>query len=110
MMRRKIRYILTESAKPILEGDRSQFEYQLYRAMLHAIGELNYHKTNPKIIKFVDERSFILRCSLEGYKEALLALAIIKKLEDKETAFYTLKSSGTIKALLKAPHTAKANV
>ena len=107
MMRRKIRYILTESAKPVLETDRSQFEQQLYRAMLHSIGELNYHKTNPKIIRFMDEKRFILRCSLEGYKAALLALAIIKRLDDKETAFYTLKSSGTIKALLKVPEGAK---
>jgi RNase P/RNase MRP subunit POP5 len=108
MMRRKIRYILTESAKPIPEGDRSQFEHQLYRAMLHAIGELSYHKTNPKIIKFIDDKRFILRCSLEGYKAALLALAIIKKLDEKEAAFYTLKSSGTIKALLKAPNEGRA--
>jgi RNase P/RNase MRP subunit POP5 len=101
MMRRKIRYILTESVKPVPESDRSQFEQQLYRAMLHSIGELGYHRTNPKIMKFIDNKTFILRCSLDGYRNALLALSIIKKLDEKETAFYTLKSSGTIKALLK---------
>ncbi len=103
MMRRKIRYILTESAKPVTESDRPQFEQQLYRAMLHSIGELSYHRTNPKIMKFIDDKRFILRCSLDGYTNALLALSIIKKLDVKEAAFYTLKSSGTIKALLKEP-------
>lgn len=107
MMRRKIRYVLVESATPIPDGNRSQFEYQLYRALLRAIGELSYHKANPKIIRFLGDNMLVLRCNLEGYRSTLLALSFIKKLEEKEAAFYTLKSSGTIKALLKAPHDGK---
>jgi RNase P/RNase MRP subunit POP5 len=101
MMRRKIRYVLVESTAPIPEASRSQFEYQLYRALLRAIGEISYHKANPKIIKFLEGNTFVLRCNLEGYRSTLLALSFVKKLEEKEASFYTLKSSGTIKALLK---------
>jgi len=103
MMRRKIRYVLVESVAPIPEADRPQFEYQLYRALLRAIGEISYHKSNPKIIKFIGANTLVLRCNLEGYRSTLLALSFIKKLDEKEAAFYTLKSSGTIKALLKEP-------
>jgi RNase P/RNase MRP subunit POP5 len=99
MMRRKTRYILVESATPIAEGGRARFEPLLYRSMLQSIGDLDYHRSNPKIAKFLDERRFILRCSLEGYRKALLALAMIKRIDERETAFYTLKSSGTIRAL-----------
>lgn len=99
MMRRKSRYILAESAILIAESDRAQFEPQLYSALLDSIGELSYHKTNPKIIEFLDEKRFILRCNLEGYRNALLALSLIKRIDNREIAFYTLKASGTIKAL-----------
>jgi RNase P/RNase MRP subunit POP5 len=49
----------------------------------------------------VDESRFVIKSSLEGTGKLILAFALIKKVGETETAFYTLKSSGTIKALLK---------
>jgi RNase P/RNase MRP subunit POP5 len=107
MMKLKSRYILVESAAPIGAGERKDFEPLLCRALLHQIGELNYHKANPKVAGFVDERKFVLKCNLDGYRSTILALSMVKRLENRETAFYTLSSSGTLKALLKTPHGGK---
>jgi len=103
MMRPKSRYILVESSVQIEAANAQQFERQLYEALLRSIGELSYHEANPRIMKFLNERQFILKCGLQGYKSTILALSMIKRLEGAEIAFYTIKSSGTIRALLKAP-------
>ena len=101
MMRLKSRYILVESAVPITAGERKDFEPLLCRALLHQIGEIGYHRTNPKVAGFIDERRFVLKCNLDGYRNAILALSMVKRLDSRETAFYTLNSSGTLKALSK---------
>jgi RNase P/RNase MRP subunit POP5 len=102
-MKIKRRYLLVECATPIEERGRAGFESMLFGALLAQVGAMHYHSVNPKIAGFVNERRFVIRTSLEGYKELALALAMIKRLGGVETAFYTLKSSGTIKALLKEP-------
>ena len=107
MMRPKSRYLLVESSLPVDGALVQQFEHQLYTALLRAIGELCYHEANPKIMKFLNERQLILKCSLLGYKNTILALSMIKRLDSMDIAFYTLKSSGTIKALLKMPSDGK---
>ncbi len=100
-MKVKRRYLLVECATPVVEKERALFERKLSSALLAQIGAMHYPGVNPKITGFVNERRFVMRASLEGHKELALALAMIKKLDSTETAFYTLKSSGTIKALLK---------
>jgi RNase P/RNase MRP subunit POP5 len=100
-MKIKRRYLLVESATTIENKGRVLFERALYGALFVQIGAIHYHSTNPKIVGFVNDKRFVVRASLEGHKEVALALAMIKKLDGTETAFYTLKSSGTIKALLK---------
>jgi len=101
MMREKRRYILVESANEIDENSRKDFEFYFYSALLHSIGEINYFKANPKIIKYVDRKGFVLKCNLVMYKETLNALTFIKQLNKKDTAFYTINASGTVKALAK---------
>lgn len=100
-MRDKRRYLLVESAIEFSESSRRDLEQELYRELLHNIGEVNYFKANPKIIKYIDNKRFILKCSLEKYRETTLALTFIKRLNGKEAGFYTLNASGTIKALMK---------
>jgi RNase P/RNase MRP subunit POP5 len=100
-MKTKRRYLLVECATAIEERGRAQFERGLFKALLEQMGVLHYQSANPKMVGFVDAHRFVLRASLEGHKEMALALAMIKNLEGAETAFYTLKSSGTIKALMK---------
>jgi RNase P/RNase MRP subunit POP5 len=100
-VRVKRRYLLVECATPVVEGGRTRFESVLCSAVLAQVGALRYPAVNPKIAGFVDEHRFVMRASLEGHRELVLALTMIKRLDGAETAFYTLKSSGTIRALLK---------
>ncbi len=99
MMREKRRYLLVESTLEIVETARRDFELELYRELLHSIGELSYFKANPKIIKYIDRNRFVLKCNLVRYKETILALTFIKRIAGRDVGFYTLNSSGTIKAL-----------
>lgn len=101
MMREKRRYLLVESTIEISENSRREFELALYNSLLHNIGEIGYFRANPKIMKYLGGRQFILKCNLVKYKETLNALTFIKSLNGKETGLYTLNASGTILALTK---------
>lgn len=101
MMRDKRRYILVESTTEIIESSKRDFENSFYRELLHNLGEINYFRANPKIVKFVGNKRFILKCSLAQYKETINAMTFIKHLNSKEIGFYTLNASGTISALTK---------
>lgn len=98
MMRDKKRYVLVEASVKISEDERS-FSNSLYKELIRCIGEINYHKVNPRVMKLVGEKRFIIRSSLEGTGQLVLAFALIKKINNTEMSFYTLKSSGTIKAV-----------
>ncbi len=99
-MRDKHRYLLVEMSNETQLNDR-EFYALLSRELIRCIGEMHFHKVNPWFMKFVGKRSFILKSSLDGVNSLTLALALIKRLNTEPMAFYTLKSSGTIKALLK---------
>ncbi|MCW6160816.1 MAG: hypothetical protein LVQ97_01365 [Candidatus Micrarchaeales archaeon] len=98
-MRIKRRYVMVESALPI--GDREEFKRQFYRELLLVVGELGYHRVNPRIMRFIDDRRFVMKADLEGVSDAIRATALINRIGGQATAFYTLGSSGTIKALTK---------
>jgi len=101
MMREKRRYLLVETSMDIPEAARKEFELELFRELLHQIGETSYFRANPKIMKFIDGNRFVLKCNLVKYKETVLALTFIKRLSGKEVCFYTLNASGTILAIEK---------
>ncbi len=100
MMRDKKRYLLVETTAKI-NGDPKEFGNTLYREIIRCIGESSYHIVNPKLVKMVGENRFVIKSSLEGTGQLILAFALMKRIGETETAFYTLKSSGTIKALTK---------
>ena len=99
MMREKHRYVLVESGAGVPESERESFVFGLRNALLHCIGESNYHRANPKIVDFVGPNRFIMRSSLWGYGPLIAALTLIKKVNNSDSYFYTLKSSGTLRAL-----------
>ncbi len=101
MMRTKRRYIAVKVANLPTDGFE-HLEDGLYRALAEELGAMVYHKANPKIIRF-GKHSFILRVGLEKYKDTIAALALIKRINDTDLAFYTIGSSGTIKALTSNP-------
>lgn len=101
MMREKRRYILVECSREIGQAEQKGFETSLQNAMIQQLGEAEYYLSNPKIVKFIGERSFILVVFLQKYEESITALALIKNIGSAQIGLYTTKSSGTIKALLK---------
>ncbi|MCL4389520.1 MAG: Rpp14/Pop5 family protein [Candidatus Marsarchaeota archaeon] len=100
MIRQKHRYILVESSQKIAEGNLDAFSAALYEALLDYVGGLQYHKVNPKVVKLADDRHFIIKSNLSGCGSLIAALALIKNVSNEATYFYTLKTSGTIRALL----------
>ncbi|MEM3227724.1 MAG: Rpp14/Pop5 family protein [Candidatus Micrarchaeaceae archaeon] len=100
-MKEKQRYILIKAWRPILESKRRDFERDFYTAMMAVLGELSYSSAHPKVIKFLDSSHFIVKCTLAGRNSVVVATALIKMVGGETTCFYTLKSSGTLKALQK---------
>jgi len=98
MMRDKKRYILVETTARI-NWEPKEFGTALYREIIRCIGESSYHKVNPRLIKLVGDNRFIIKSDLAGTGQLILAFALMKRIGETETAFYTLKSSGTIRAL-----------
>jgi RNase P/RNase MRP subunit POP5 len=101
MIRDKRRYLTIVSSRPILDSDRGPFEAQFYSALMAQLGESEYFKANPKIMKFSGRDRFVLRVSLDRYEQSIVAVTFVKSMGGKPIGFYTTKSSGTIKALQK---------
>lgn len=101
MKNEKRRYILVESAVEIPDASASEFETELLKEIMKTVGETHYFRANPKMMGFIDNKTFVLRCNLSRYRDMIVALTFIKRVSGKEIGLYTLKSSGTIKALTK---------
>ena len=100
MIRDKKRYIMIEASSELNMG-KEELDRALKQAVLSLVGQLGYYDISPKLISLADSRHFVVRCKLRGYERMLLASALIKRIGATETGLYTLKSSGTIKALMK---------
>jgi len=114
-LKEKHRYILVRAWRALPEPERQTFERSFYSSMLAVLGELGYSEAHPKLIKFLDDSHFIIKCTLEGKESTLLSLSMMKKVGGEDAFFYTLRSSGTLRALQKyyssisgEPHTASA--
>ena len=97
-MREKKRYILVEAHSPIA-GDKDSFKKGLYTELVKCAGQLSYHRMNPHLVGFLDSNRFIIRASLDGTPAIVASLAFVKSVNSVENAFYTLRSSGTLRAL-----------
>ncbi|MCL5117600.1 MAG: Rpp14/Pop5 family protein [Candidatus Marsarchaeota archaeon] len=97
-MKQKIRYLLVESGAPIL--NTKQFLSDFHGEILNMIG-LEYYKLNLKVMAFISEKAFIIRCANSYLPLLIVALTFIKRLRAQPAYFYTLKSSGTMLALKK---------
>ncbi len=98
-MREKRRYLLVLCTLDIADGAEKAFESGLCAAMQKEIGN-RYFRANPRVVRFVDARTFVLTVGLDGYRDAIVASAFVKRINDLEVGLYTLRSSGTIRALL----------
>ncbi len=78
-----------------------EIEGSMYKELFDYIGALDYFIANPRTVKKLDEHRFIVKVSLYGYEKFIRALALIRSVEGKKAAFFTLYASGTLKALSK---------
>ena len=101
-MKQKIRYLLVESGVPIV--NTKQFLSDFHGELLSMIG-LEYYRFNLKVMTFISEKAFIIRCANNYLPLLIVALTFIKRIKTQPAYFYTLKSSGTMLALKK--HAAK---
>ena len=98
MIREKHRYLLVEYNNEMPQ-DKTAFSKALHREIMSCFGQLHYFKGSFRIMEFPSGNFFIIRSSLNEYENLIRAFALIKKLGGDDAAFYTLRSSGTIKAL-----------
>jgi RNase P/RNase MRP subunit POP5 len=96
-MRTKQRYILVETSKEV--HDKHVFTERLYGSIIEIVGQLGYHKINPKVIDFASDDLFIIKADLSGVEELIRALTFLKRVDNADIAFFTLRSSGTLRAL-----------
>jgi RNase P/RNase MRP subunit POP5 len=99
MIRDKRCYLTIMSSRPIPAADRGSFEASFYSALLLQLGEAEYFRANPKIMKFIGSDRFMLRVLLERYEQAIVGVTFIKSLGGRPIGLYTMKASGTIRAL-----------
>ena len=98
MIREKHRYLLVEYNNEMPQ-DTAAFSKALHKEIMSCFGQLHYFKGGFRIMEFPRGSFFIIRSSLNEYESLIRAFALIKKLGNEDAAFYTLRSSGTIKAL-----------
>ena len=97
MKRDKRRYLLIETTRDI--GGEEPFAKGLNREMMGIVGQLHYHEVNPKIIEFIDRRHFLLRVGHTREGDVIAALSMIKGVDGAAIGMFTLRSSGTLRAL-----------
>ncbi len=106
-MREKHRYILvrsSESIKALLGSGYTadtgkEFSKLINRYMLFELGDVHYSDSNPQVAAILDDKTFILKVLLKGFKDSVVGLAFINKVNNIPISFITLKSSGTIKSI-----------
>ncbi len=96
MTKNKHRYLLIKSSVP-LEGLNA---HDIKKAVFERMG-MRFHIAALKVIE-MQGSTLVIRCSLKSFDEVVAALTMTKELGGRRIAFYTLKSSGTIRALKKA--------
>lgn len=92
MVRVKHRYVLVEST------DNAGSAAALQTELLRQMGSMLYPMANPRVLD-VGGR-LVIRCSLDGLGSLIVALSMIKSMDGRPAAFYTIRTSGTLRALL----------
>ena len=98
IFKRKRRYVLVESSRAFDITNKLNWaglKGELYRFF----GEKQYMESNLFPLKQLTDKKFIIRVSRGTEKHAILALSFVHKIGPSEIGFYTLKTSGTIRAL-----------
>ncbi|MEM3245638.1 MAG: Rpp14/Pop5 family protein [Candidatus Micrarchaeaceae archaeon] len=95
LTKNKHRYLLVRSSV----GIDALNAYDIKKALFEKLG-MRFHLAALKIIS-MQGNYLIIRCSLKSFDDVVAALTMIKNINGSRIAFYTIKSSGTIKSLQK---------
>lgn len=99
ILKRKTRYIMVRSSHPADLSDKTAWQ-QLRIELSKFLGEKEYLNANPFFAEQIGDSTFIIRVMRGSDRAVILALSFTKlQSEGKEVGFYTLKTSGTIRAL-----------
>ncbi|MGC8538383.1 MAG: Rpp14/Pop5 family protein [Candidatus Micrarchaeia archaeon] len=101
IIKKKVRYVLVYASKPV-NMEQSNAKNFLYQKLLAICGIKCYSAMRPKVVEQLGENKFILRINRGSERDAVLALAFIRSMPVLGSiGFYSLKTSGTLKALKK---------
>lgn len=98
IMRAKRRYVLVMSSTPI---DAEGSQPALRNSLLGIMGAEAYANAMPKVVKQLDDKTFIVRVNRGSERQLVLALSFIKEISGTKLGLYTLRTSGSIAALLR---------
>lgn len=98
ILKRKIRYVLVESSREIDLGNKVNLD-GFQRSMGKVLGDLHYADAGPKVVAQYTGTSFVLRANRGFEDKVILALALMKEVNNQPIGFYTIKVSGTIATL-----------
>ena len=96
----KNRYILTESSEPVDVNDRGT-ALDIASSIDRQLGEIGRVELNPKPVYQYNPNVFILRVKRGYERKVILALSFIKDINGKRLGLYTIRTSGTIRSLIK---------
>ncbi len=99
LLRRKVRYVLVEASEGLDLRDKATAD-DLERGLAGILGELHFADANPRISAQYSDKVFVLRMNRGTEASIILALSFIQELNRRPIGFYTIKTSGTINALL----------
>ncbi|MEM3841686.1 MAG: Rpp14/Pop5 family protein [Candidatus Micrarchaeaceae archaeon] len=98
MIREKKRYVLVRLSHPTVQ-DEKKFASNLMAEMMRYMGTVDYSTSNIRVIRQEGQR-LIVSVSLAAFGKFILATSFIRRVGGEEIGLNTIKSSGSIKALL----------
>ncbi len=98
IMRRKSRYILVRSTRP-LDIEVRDREYQFLKEVERFMGIGAYCASHPKIANKAGSNMFIVKVNRGSECSFALATSFIKRIADMDIGFQTVKTSGSISQL-----------
>jgi RNase P/RNase MRP subunit POP5 len=104
MQKKRQRYILFEYTFPIAIMDLSdkQMIRGIWQSMIRLFGEFHSYFAGLWMVKFnAKEQWGILRCTNQTKERVITSLAFTSDINKIPIIFHTIKTSGTIKKLLK---------
>jgi RNase P/RNase MRP subunit POP5 len=100
IMRPKFRYVLLESSEDLNLIDKESIS-ELRNRFRYIMGEQKYLDAEPKI-KLVNKNRFVIKVNRGSEEDIVLASCFIKDFSGKRIGLYTVKTSGSIRAVTKS--------